>query len=564
MTITEVRTISDLIPGHEALLSLFYPEVPAIYMINPFSNEDAIFNLCHAFHTLLKELSISAHFILQVIPIRQVFPVVNLEVPGRDLSILAREVYDRCPASYAHGDLPITSQSAIIIAEQPSDDINLQLIADAPFDVMREHSCMHIAYCRSLDDNWITAAWTDDLGEYQHQAAYYMGKGQSLKTVAREIWESTLEYISPRRTQWRLFIVCVGPMPLVERRIWREIAVQTTKKKTKLALTLVSVSTSPMMDIYPKPTFRPSVVNTNREADDVTSTPIPTPHNAFITTPTATPSAAASTPAAHGPSTPFNLSTSFTNPGLASSPAPLTPALPNPPITFDIDPTARLIDLTDESVGIVLSRHLNVSHSIIDHHPALASGYLVKRTGTSELDMPVCLEVNIMAVDLGAGSSSSSAGQMQGRKRSGSDPVPAAASRGQQGLAQLPPKPPTPVSARAGGATSQRGGILAATPTPSTATPSTATTSASASARPQPPSSQYANTTNDTAVRLAARQKRYDAVLREVLVKYRNLALLAKVRGIQGVRGTSPWHVVVVQRAAEGLRRCVGGLGEER
>jgi len=550
-------------------------------MINPFGNESSLFHLCNAFHTLSAQLAGSMKFVLQVIPIRHVVSFVNLEVLCIDMSMLAREVYDRCPMNAAPGDLPIAFESAIILAEQPSNSINLQLTADPPFDVMHENACMHIAYCRSLDDNWITAAWTDDLGEYQHQAAYYMGKGQTLKTVAREIWESTLEYISPRRIQWRLFVVCTGPMPLVERRIWREIAVQTTKQKTKLNLTLVSVSTSPMMDIYSKPTTKPSVVaepqGSIRTADDVSSPQITTPHNTSITTPTATPSAAASTPAAHNPSTPFGNTISFTHPASTSSPAPPTPALPNPHTTLDTDPTARLIDLSDETTGMILSRHLNVSHSIIDHHPALASGYLVKRTGISEIDMPVCLEVNIMAVDLGAGSSSSGsgsgggvgasgggAGQMQGRKGSNAEPTPTAAARGQQGPAQLPPKPPAPAPAR-GSATSQRGGILAATPSTSSSTfPASTPSTSTFSARTQPTSSTSASTsTTDTTARLAARQKRYDAVLREVLVKYRHLALLARVRGTQGIRGTTPWHVVVVQRAAEGLRRCVGGLGEK-
>ena len=189
--------------------------------------------------------------------------------------------------------------------------------------------------------------------------------------------------------------------------------------------------------------------------------------------------------------------------------------------------------------------------------------------------MPVCLEVNIMAVDLGAGSSSGGSGSgggvgasggglghLPGRKGSNAEPTPTAGARGQQGLAQLPPKPPAPASAR-GAATSQRGGILAATSVPASSTTSSSTFPASTKPHPNPTSSQSSNATNEASARLAARQKRYDAVLREVLVKYRNLALLAKVRGIQGVRGTSPWHVVVVQRAAEGLRRCVGGLGDK-
>lgn len=70
-----------------------------------------------------------------------------------------------------------------------------------------------------------------------------------------------------------------------------------------------------------------------------------------------------------------------------------------------------------------------------------------------------------------------------------------------------------------------------------------------------PPAQEQASS---EAARLAARQKRYDAALREVLGMYRRLALLARVRGLQDQKGTVPWHVVVVVRVAEGLRRCAG------
>jgi len=173
------------------------------------------------------------------------------------------------------------------------------------------------------------------------------------------------------------------------------------------------------------------------------------------------------------------------------------------PKPTDTDPSTRLIDLTDETCGIILSRRLNVARAVIDYHPALASGYLVKRTGVSDTDVPAVLEVNIMAVDL----------------------VPA-------GTIPRGLKPNVPQQSASGIA-------------------------GKATVFPLPVQEQVSAAGNE-ATRLAARQKRYDVALREVLGMYRRLSLLAKVRGLQDQRVTAPWHVVVAMRVAEGLRRCAG------
>jgi len=56
-------------------------------------------------------------------------------------------------------------------------------------------------------------------------------------------------------------------------------------------------------------------------------------------------------------------------------------------------------------------------------------------------------------------------------------------------------------------------------------------------------------------------QKWYDGVLKEVLIMYRGLGLLARLRGMEGVMSVKPWHIGLVEKGAEALRLCTGPLG---
>jgi mediator of RNA polymerase II transcription subunit 13 len=48
-----------------------------------------------------------------------------------------------------------------------------------------------------------------------------------------------------------------------------------------------------------------------------------------------------------------------------------------------------------------------------------------------------------------------------------------------------------------------------------------------------------------------------ESVLKEVLVQFRNLGTLARLKGIRGCRmGTVPWHVAVAKRGVERLTKC--------
>lgn len=60
------------------------------------------------------------------------------------------------------------------------------------------------------------------------------------------------------------------------------------------------------------------------------------------------------------------------------------------------DPNDRLIDITDQSWGAVLSHRLNNSNSLLELNLALVSGYLIKSGGMIGDEPPLLLEVNIV------------------------------------------------------------------------------------------------------------------------------------------------------------------------
>lgn len=437
------------------------------------------------------------------------------------IALLCREVYGRCLGPLDNAHTGPTFSQAIELAEDPANEFNFRLTSRPPTNLLQDNSCLHIAYCRSFDDLWITAAWTDNTGSFQHQAPYYMGKGQSVATIAREIWQSSMEYIKTRKVHWRLFLASAAPMPLAERKIWRDLAIRTKLQTEGLIfnLALIATNASPTFQIYPKPaneSFVSESATSKTAAAPISSLP-------FISTPSSTPANApfspfsTTTPTATAAQTPMSMPDATTPRTSFFPPMTNLYSTPNAPGT-DTDASTRLIDLSDETCGIVLSRRLNVARGVIDYHPALSSGYLVKRTGVNDTDVPVILEVNIMAIDL----------------------VPAGTTPRllESTLRSMPRIPPASAYGPAR-STAQR--TTLPHPTQDAPSPSGATHNA-----------------GDEAAKQAGRQKRYDIALREVLVMYRRLALLAKVRGLQDVNGTTPWHILVVMRVAEGLRKCAG------
>jgi mediator of RNA polymerase II transcription subunit 13 len=254
--------------------------------------------------------------------------------------------------------------------EQPlPKTIDFKLNANPSASLLQENTCLHVAYAQSIDDRWITAAWTDNRGTQQMTASYCLGRknepiSMPFSEVAKEIWETTLEYISSKKIHWRIMIARVGVMDPSESDFWMGLA--STVSDAQVSLTLITVQPDPSLRLLPISV----VLSPNGNVAQSVITPV---------------------------STPQALQTSIVSPENATTPARDTASAATPvEAPAEPDSDGRLIDFTDQSWGAVLAHRLNNSNSLMELNPALISGYLIKRGGTNSDDPPIVMEVNIV------------------------------------------------------------------------------------------------------------------------------------------------------------------------
>lgn len=281
---------------------------------------------------------------------------------------LCLETYDRC--TLFGGPMPAPA----IVLEQPiTRGIDFQIRNPPSANILQENSAMHIAYAQSVDERWITAAWSDNRGSKQMTASYCLGRrgkplSRGFTDVAHEIWTTTFDLISIWKVHWRIIVTKVGPMDQQEVSDW--ITLAQTETKASVTLTLLAVDTNPSLQLIPA----------------VSKIPI-TAQSAFYSTPVSTPQSSIVSPEQVGnPTTPKG--------GPTSSQSATTPGADANAAETDTD--ASLVDVTDTIWAAIASHRLNISHSLVDPNPALISGYLIKRGGSSTEDPPTVLEVNVV------------------------------------------------------------------------------------------------------------------------------------------------------------------------
>ncbi|KAH8601156.1 mediator complex subunit 13 C-terminal-domain-containing protein [Bisporella sp. PMI_857] len=341
-----------------------------VYFVYPVDNSTILVHICSAFQHLFnvykkilaeRKANTANELVLQLIPMDFIASPTAIIVPSpSEYARLAMEVYDRCYNFSSH-----SSPAAIFLDQPLPKTIDFRLSPNPSASLLQENSCLHLAYAQSIDDRWITAAWTDSRGAQQMTASYCLGrKNEPISTpfsvVANEIWETTLDYISKKKVHWRLMIARVGVMEPSEIDFWTGLA--ATESDAQINLTLLTVQTDPSVNLLP-----PHITLTpNTNAPQSIVTPVSTPQASILSP------EAASTPSRDNPA------------GVAFG----------DPVEPDSD--ARLIDFTDQSWGAVLSHRLNNSNSLLELNPTLISGYLVKRGGANLDDPPVAMEVNIV------------------------------------------------------------------------------------------------------------------------------------------------------------------------
>ncbi|KAF4940980.1 Mediator of RNA polymerase II transcription subunit 13 [Colletotrichum fructicola] len=354
-----------------------------VYFVYPPDHPGSIVEECTAFQRLFEMHKRSLtdrrqapvnELVLQLVPLDFLTsPVGIVEPTPSDAIKLAIETYDRC--TLFGGPMP---SPAIMLEQSLPRGIDFKISNTSSSSVMHENTCMHIAYAQSIDERWITAAWTDNRGCQQMTASYSLGrKGKPLSTslndVYHEIWDTTHDLISKWKVHWRIIITKCGPMDQQEIGFWQGLA--QTESMASMSLTLISVDTNPSLQLLPPAIKVPATAS-----------------SAFYTTPVSTPQASILSPEQSGtPATPMKEN----NPVNAATPG----GTPGDGNAEPAEGDAILLDVTDQTWGAVLAHRLSNSSTLGELSPAIISGYLVKRGGTKLEDPPVVLEVNILHVD---------------------------------------------------------------------------------------------------------------------------------------------------------------------
>ncbi|TKX21321.1 mediator of RNA polymerase II transcription subunit 13 [Elsinoe australis] len=332
-----------------------------VHLFNPFDDPRMGKYVCASFQACLRELSPGARNVtLQMIPFRLIAASGGAVVPrAQQLLRLCLSTYDKVKPQKPE---PIPTPWKLFCAPSISlvsplpRKVNFALNETPPINLMQEAQVLHIAYAVSSDARWLNVAWTDYTGNHQARQSYclYRADPEAVFTAVKNVTSSLMT----SSATWRVIIACVGHSRPSERQIFANL------NAANVAVSIVDVSLSPVVQIYPQ--------STEVEPPQ----PIPTTpalaQGASSLTPASTPQAASTvSPDAHHPPTPS--STDHNNYANQSQNA--EPTAP--------DPDAHLVDTRDESFALVLpfttTRSPPSTLFPAPQKKVLASGQLLKR-----------------------------------------------------------------------------------------------------------------------------------------------------------------------------------------
>lgn len=301
----------------------------------------------------------AAQVVLQLIPFNLISTSTHLVInaPGESMS-LALEVYDR----FSNPETGRSSPSIAIESPLPRG-IEFKLTPNPSASVLEENSCLHIAYAQSIDDRWISVAWTDNSGIEQHTASYNLSrKGKPFRRhfqeVAHEIWETTLDLMADKKVHWRLMIAKTGTIEPQDVQFWRDLA--STESTAQISVTLLTVDATPSLQLIAPDIALPASPMTEKMS--VSATPVSTPQGTSVLSPDS---------------------------NVVSTPA-------DPPTDVKLEPDATLFKISEQMFGGIQAHRNNNANCPTDVRPTMISGYLIKR-GES---VPKLMEVNIIWTEM--------------------------------------------------------------------------------------------------------------------------------------------------------------------
>ncbi|KAK9473542.1 mediator complex subunit 13 C-terminal-domain-containing protein [Dipodascopsis tothii] len=319
--------------------------------------------------------------VVQVVPVAYFAARDTLAEPSPyDVGRFALNVYNRCTVKSPPAEAAALAYRryypAFTLARQQPARIEFKLSAQPSSALFAEHSYLHVAYSRSRDRKFVTAAWTDQYGELSRvQSFCLMRKAglrpRSFEEVYTDIWERTLAILPKLAIHWRLAIVKVGSMDQDELNVWLNLVSHAPEN---VAAIILSADTDPSLTVLEAsdPSLTPQHFSIYSTPESTPQRPFDSPMDLYTTPSMSTPTTAAE----HG--TPV------------SSATPTSAAVP-----ADIEHDAILVDLKDETYGVVLGHRLQLGRlDVMSQRFGLACGYLIK-PGAAGAAMAV-LEISLV------------------------------------------------------------------------------------------------------------------------------------------------------------------------
>jgi mediator of RNA polymerase II transcription subunit 13 len=196
-----------------------------VYIVNPFTHAAALVDICAAFWSLFQQYVAEAdkqqtrqlnELVLQIIPLDFVTSAESLVVPPQaEYLNLALEVYSRCPPKSSEVG-PVNCAPPVLLAEPIPRSIGFKLSSEGS-SPLQEGKHLHIACSRSLDQRWLSVAWSDNFGALQRNMSYCLRYRNSvaarpLPEVRGEIWKATRDIMDTIQTRWKIIIVSTDPV----------------------------------------------------------------------------------------------------------------------------------------------------------------------------------------------------------------------------------------------------------------------------------------------------------------------------------------------------------------
>lgn len=196
-----------------------------VYIINPFNHAAAAADICAAFWHLLQQLAADSERrktrpfiepVLQIIPAEFVMSGETMVVPPQtDYLNLAMEVYSRCRPMDVDMS-PVLCTPPLLLADSPQRTINFRLASECA-SPLEDGRILHIAWSRSLDQRWISVAWSDVPGSIQKTMSYCLryrrsGASRPISEIRQEIWTTTKDIMDKLQAHWKVQLVTTEPM----------------------------------------------------------------------------------------------------------------------------------------------------------------------------------------------------------------------------------------------------------------------------------------------------------------------------------------------------------------